>query len=137
MARGGSGRVEVEGLDELRKTLRRVGDAELPKELRKANKRAAEIVAKAAAAKVPVKTGRTRASVRALGSQRDAKVRAGGAKVPWYGFLDFGGKRPRDRVGRPRIKQGRYIYPALAEKRDEVADVYEREVRDLLRRHFN
>lgn len=131
------GRVEVEGLDELRKTLRQVGDKALPKELAQANKRAAEIVARAAAAKVPHRTGKSQKGIRALGSQREGRVRSGGARYPWLPWLDFGGKRPRDRVGRPKVKQGRYLYPALAEKRDQVADVYEREVRDLLRRHFN
>lgn len=126
--------VRIDGARELRQLLKQTGMTELPKGLAKANKTAAQIVADKAASRVPVRTGRTRASVRALGSQREGRVRAGSARVVHYGWLDFGGRR-RTRSGRvellpsrPIIKMGRYIYPALYETEAEVVAAYEREV---------
>lgn len=130
--------VRIDGARELRQLLKQTGDKDLPKGLAKANKAAAQTVAENAARRVPVRTGRTRASVRALGGQREGKVRGGTAAIVHYGWLDFGGRR-RLRNGRKEavpsrrvLPSGRYIYPALYETRDKVADTYEREVGALL-----
>ena len=126
--------VRIDGARELRQLLRQTGITYLPMGLAKANKTAAQIVADKAASRVPVRTGRARASVRALGSQREGRVRAGNARVVHYGWLDFGGRRTlrngRKELlpSRPIIKMGRYIYPALYEVQDEVTATYEREV---------
>lgn len=129
-------RVDVDGLVELRKALRDAGGKALTKQLQQANKAAAEIVARSARSRVPVRTGRTQAGIRAVATQTAGMVREGGARYPHLPWLDWGGKRPRDRVGRPRIKTGRYLYPALADKRAEVAREYDDAIGDLLRRSF-
>lgn len=125
--------VKVDGLDRLRRNLRAAGQG-LEKDLRRANLDAAQIVASEAQRRVPKRTGKTAGTVRALASQRDARVRAGGTRAPHYPWLEYGGKRPRDRAGRPRVSGGRYLYPAIADVRDQVVDVHERAVRDILRR---
>lgn len=113
----------------------------MAKEVGQAGKQAADIVAQAARSRVPEISGRARESVRAVVSKGGGGVRGGGAKAPYYGFLDFGNKKKRGAgVGRkdshPRqfIKKGRYIYPALDEHYDDVVDQYEKNVNDLLRR---
>lgn len=104
------------------------------KELGRAGKEAADVVARAARDKVPVVTGRARSSVRAVARSGGGAVAGGGAKVPYYGWLDFGGRVGRNNsVTRPVIQRGRFIYPALDEHHDEVVDTYERLLRDVLR----
>lgn len=133
-------RVRVEGLDELRAALRKA-DKVLAKDLGQAGKRAADIVAQAAKPKIPVRSGRARASLRAVVVSGGGGVKGGGAKAPYFGFLDYGNKVLQgnkvgrgDTVTREFKPGGRYVYVSLAEKRDEVVDTYEDLVRDVLRR---
>lgn len=133
-ARDANLRIEVEGLKEARKALKAAGDG-MDKDLGQAGKKAADIVARTAAPRVPVRTGAAARSMRPKVSYGGGAVVFGGAKVPYAGWLEFGGRVGRDKsVTRDVIKGGRYIYPVLAEKRDEVVDTYEELVRDVLRR---
>lgn len=127
--------VQVDGLDDLRRRFRQAGDKLATKELGQAGKAAADIVATAAKAKVPVLSGRAAASMRAVVLSGGGGVRFGNAKAPYAPWLDFGGKVGRNRsVVRPFIKQGRFIYPALAEHRSQVVEVYDDLVDGVLRR---
>lgn len=55
-------------------------------------------------------------------------VRFNRAKVPYVGWLDFGGALPSRasgkpaRVVRPRVEIGRYFYPGIVETRPEAVD---------------
>lgn len=91
--------VRVEGLDELRRLLRKVGDKELQGTLKDAHKAAAQAVVRKALPNVPVRTGRLRASIRALGSQRVGRAVAGSARVPYAGSIHWG--RKQGNVGSP------------------------------------
>lgn len=126
--------IRVDGLDELRKRLR-AADKGLAKELGQAGKKAADIVARAAKPKVPVRTGRAASTMRAVVVNGGGGVKFGGPKAPYAAWLDFGGKVGRNKsVIRPFVKIGRYRYPALASKRDEVVRTYEELLEDVLRR---
>lgn len=132
--------VKVEGLDELRRSLRKAGST-VGKDIGKVGKYAADIVAAEARGYVPARTGRARRSVRATVHRGGGAVKGGGANAPYYPFLEFGNKvRSGGGVGRgdsvPRafIAGGRYLYPALARKRDEVVETYAREVHDALKK---
>lgn len=126
--------IGVEGLAELRRALRRVGDKVATRELGQAGKTAAGIVAERARSKVPVQTGRARDSVRAVVAQGGGAIKGGRASVPYYAWLDFGGRVGRNRsVERPFIRRGRYIYPALDERMDDVIDTYEKLVAAVFR----
>lgn len=126
--------IRVEGLKALRKALNDASEG-AGRELGQVGKRAADIVADTAASRVPVLTGTARASVRSVVSQGGGGVRAGGAKAAYYAWLDFGGRVGRNKsVVRDRVPGGRYIFPALAERRDDVLDQYEQAVNELLRR---
>ena len=125
--------VSVEGLDELRKGLRKA-DKETAKAVSQAGKKAAEIVAEAARPRVPVRTGRARASLRAAVVNGGGAVKFGGAKVPYAAWLDYGGRVGRNKsVERPFRREGRIVYVALAEKRAQVVATYEQAVDDALR----
>lgn len=83
----------VDGLDELRRDLRKIKDEGLNDAMKKANKTLAdEVVAKA---DPPVRTGRLRASVRGLGNLAGAVGKAGSAAVPYAAAVHWGaGGRP-------------------------------------------
>ena len=114
--------IKIDGLRELQRNLRTL-DAELPKALRLAHNEAAGLVVDWAQSRVTVRSGRARRSVRATSSQREAKVTGGGARIPYYPWLDFGGRDgPARSVRRLFIKAGRYIYPGYTQRRDQVQE---------------
>jgi hypothetical protein len=84
-------------------------------------KSVAELVAADARSRVPSRGGKAAASIRARSGGNTVYIRAGGARVPYYGWLDFGGTlKPKGRryntQVRPRIQGGRFIYPAIEAK---------------------
>ena len=114
--------IKIGGLVEFQRSLRQL-DADLPKALRLAGNEAAGLVVGWARPRVPTKSGKAAGSVRATSSQREAKVSGGGARVPWYPWLDFGGSVGRKKsVHRPFLKEGRYIYPGYVRQKDEVQE---------------
>ena len=113
-------KVEVRGIKEVSAALKRVGD-DLPKELQAEFRAIAQRIVDEAASKVPSQSGRAAGSIKPRASKKGAGVAAGGARVPYYGWLDFGGHRPRDNaVSRPFIRQGRYLYPTVEEHREDI-----------------
>lgn len=117
--------IRIEGLREFQAALREM-DGESQKQLRVALNEAAEIVAAAARRKVPTRSGKARQSVKASSSQREARVQGGSARVPYYGWLDYGGKvGPKRSVLRPFKRQGRYLYPAFHSEEDQVQTALE------------
>lgn len=86
MARQGT--VQVEGLGQLRRQLRALGD-DLA-DLKQANAAVSAFIAPAAAARAPRRTGRLAASVRGTRAAGGATVAAGGASVPYAGPVHWG-----------------------------------------------
>lgn len=123
--------IRVEGLKQLARALKDL-DPQMAKELRLANKAAASVVAEDAAMRAPVLTGRLRKSIRALGQARSSTVAEGSAKVPYAGFIDFGGTIKPQGIMRPFIKTGRILFPALAAKTPQVMDIYERKINEIV-----
>lgn len=135
--------VYVEGVASLRRSLRVAGDMENLKEFRDGLKKAADIVAAEAKTRIPRKTGRAQESVRSGTSGNKAVVLGGKARVPYYGWLDFGTRIPVK--GNPRSvgpwvksgkgpREGRFIYPALEAKQDQVREAVEDAVDSTLRK---
>lgn len=113
--------VRIEGLAELRRELRRVENVEGLADVRKALKSGAEIVAMDARSRVPVLSGRARGSIRATAAGNRAFVKGGGKRVPYYPWLEFGGRVGRGgNVFRARAAEGRYLFPATARNRQRV-----------------
>ncbi len=119
--------VSVEGARELRKALKTVGD-EAKAGLKDVNLEVAEIVARAAVTKVPVRSGALRETVRAAGAQTRASVKAGFKKVPYAGVIHFGWPA-RGILPRP------FLYDALDARRDEVMDAYTDGMADLIKKN--
>jgi hypothetical protein len=114
--------VKIQGLREFRNQLRDL-DAGLPKALRLAFNRAAQIVVDEAQPRVPTRTGRARGSVKVRSTRMQARVQGGSRRVPYYPWLDFGGRVGRRRsVSRPFLKEGRYIYRAYFDNREKFVE---------------
>ncbi len=119
--------VYAKGLRELRRDLRKVAPELLPL-LRDELKKAVDTtVVPRARAKMPRITGAAQDSVRAVSGGNTVFIRAGGAKVPYYGWLDFGGTLAkvglrRNEQYRSILKSGRYLYPAIAESSSALAN---------------
>lgn len=114
-------RIAVGGLAQLSRGLKAV-DAAAPKQLRLALNEAAQLLVDEARPKVPAVSGAARRSMVARSTRTSARVAVGGKKAPYFPWLDFGGEgRVKGRpAGRPFIREGRYIYPALARIRPQI-----------------
>ena len=126
--------IAVKGMVELQRALKDL-DGESQKEIRVELNKIAETVASGAARRVPVRSGKARASLRAKSSQRETKASAGGRKAPYYAWLDFGGKTGRKKsVRRPFVRSGRYLYPTVGANRDTLVAAIAKALTDLARR---
>jgi hypothetical protein len=132
-------RIQVTGLKELRKELK-AADAAFPKELQKANKKIAELVAdgtRAAFSGMGGSAPKVAPTVKALAQQARAQVKVGGgsgvgAEVA-MGNL-WGSKRYKQFP--PPVDAGYALYPTLKAKNDEIVEAYGDLLDDLLKRAF-
>lgn len=126
--------VKVEGIAAVNATLRHFGNKTLAIELRQAAKQASQVVADEAERRVPVRSGRLRQSIRAAATTRGGVVKAGGARVPYAGWIEYGGtikfKSRQGGIHRPRLKRGRYIRPAAEAKQLQIIATFELHVKE-------
>lgn len=111
--------IKIDGLSQFAKAIKDI-DADLPKTLRIGLNKVADTVVSVARPRIPSRSGKARASLKAASLKDKVRVRAGGNKARHYPWLDFGGEgRVKGRPpARPFLKQGRYLYPAYYAKRD-------------------
>lgn len=125
--------IKIEGLADFSRNLRKLNN-DLPKALRVAHNQVAQIVVDWAQPKVPRISGRAAQSVKAKSTRTESRVQGGGARAPYYPWLDFGGKVGRKKsVKRPFIKTGRYIYAGLSANYDQIEDMLVRSLLDVAR----
>lgn len=112
--------VAVEGLIELQKALR-AADKALPRELRKANLEAAQVVAvRARQLAQGTKLGaKVAPSIRAAAEQRAAKLNFGGAKYPMAGGANFGARHDVPRQTARGTVRGWNQFPEAVRGRDQ------------------
>lgn len=114
--------VKITGLREFVRGLKDM-DRDLGKLVRLAFNEAADIVVDDARPRVPRRSGKARASVKARSTQTAARIVGGGRKAPYYPWLDFGGRVGRRKsVKRPFLKDGRYIYASYDRRKGEFVD---------------
>lgn len=123
--------IRIDGLKEFVRDLKKL-DSELPKVLRVAFNTAGSDIVDDAQARIETKTGKARGSIKMKSTQKEARIVGGSAKVPYYAWLDFGGKIPRGGK-RPFKREGRYIYAAYFRQRDGVAVKLEMALLDAAR----
>lgn len=131
--------IRVTGLKELRAELRQV-DAAFPKQLQKANKKVAELIAEGTRSVFSSMGGsapKVAPTVKALASQTRAQVKVGGGS-------GVGAEVSMGNLwGSARYKQfpapvpaGFALYPTIKARSDEIVDVYGDALDDLLKRAF-
>lgn len=125
--------IKVKGLAEFQRNLKTL-DSGLPKALRMALNTAADVVVSEARVGIPTRSGRAKASVKARSTRTAARVVGGSNRVPYYPWLDFGGRVGRNKsVRRPFLKDGRYIYDAYFRNSRKFAGVLEEQLIDVAR----
>lgn len=125
--------IRIDGLKEFTKNLKALDD-DLPKAVRLAGNEAAGLVVDWARPRVPKRSGRAARTVKARSTRTQARVSGGSRRVPYYPWLDFGGRVGRSRsVRRPFIREGRYIYAGFMRQKDEVYDAYVRALVNVAR----
>ena len=122
--------IKIAGLRDFQKALKDM-DGESQKKLRLVLNQAADVVVDRARPLIPHDGGTAKASLKAQSSQREVRVKAGGAKASYYPWLDFGGSVGRGHIPRkagsgaikrPFRSKGRYIYPSYEKSRNQVHD---------------
>lgn len=120
-------KIKVENLKELQREIRRLQDKELAKQLRQANKAAADLVRDEARTDAPELSGALARSVTTQAGQRDAAVKAGSpSRVPYAGVIHFGWPRRR-------IKPNPFLFGAFRKRRDEVSRTYEDLIHEVVK----
>ena len=134
--------INITGLKELRTALRRL-DAGLLPELREGLKAAADIAVRDIRAQVPKDSGKAAGSVRSVASGNRIFIKGGGARVPYFGWLEFGGRLPGHRPNAkkalawpggahpvayaagaelPKVRDGRYIRPTIRRLTPQIVE---------------
>lgn len=124
--------IQVQGLAELRRSIIQAKDKELRKRLTAANKTAAQLVVTEALPHIPVRSGRLKSTIKAVGSQASGKARVGSAKVPYAPAIHWGTGPREGRRGPHNIERRPFIYDAAQRIRSQIADAYQREVEDMM-----
>lgn len=153
MAKLRTGDIQIEGLRELSKALKNLSP-EQAKELRQANKDAAQIAADAARSRALARGGsaaKGASSIRASAGVRSASVGFGGARAPWMGGSEFGANREGQRrrstgtyVGYRQFdvwrgsgrSAGYFVYPAIRASEDRIVEQYTQTLDQLIERNF-
>jgi hypothetical protein len=118
--------IKVEGLNRLVRQLGKL-DADLKPELKAINKDLADDLVPVAKSKVPVRSGRLKASIRAGATNRSGVVRAGKKKVPYAGPIHFGWPARR-------IAPQPFLWEAMDSRRGEIQRQYVERVSDLVKK---
>jgi hypothetical protein len=126
--------IKITGLAEFNRNLRKI-NADLPKTLRLAQNKGAQLVVDWAKPKIPRKSGAAARTVKAKSTRTESRVTGGSARVaPYYPWLDFGGHvGPKRSVRRAYHSDGRYIYQGYYAQRDQVQDVLVDALLDVVR----
>jgi hypothetical protein len=118
---------EVEGLNKLLRALERL-DEEAKDQFKDVSLKVGKFVAERAKGEAPVITGRLRDTVRPVATRRGAKVRAGGARVPYAGPIHFGWPKRN-------ITPNQFLYRAVDKSVDEAVEMYLQEIYTIWNRN--
>lgn len=125
MAGKPAARVQVKGAAEFRRAMKGMG-ADLS-DLSRTHKDAAELVARAARQKVPIRSGKLAASIRSKATRTRAVVLAGSDAIPYAGVIHFGWPAHG-------ISPNPFLYDAADDRTDEVIDLYNTRIEEMVRK---
>lgn len=115
----------VQGLNQLRRTLREAGDD--LSDLKELNAEAAAIAARASAKLAPVRSGRLKNTVRSSGTKTTGVIRSGTKRVPYAGPVHWGWKKRN-------IKPQPFLADGTQNSKGEWLPVYELGLDGIVRR---
>lgn len=124
MARTVANAIRIDGLRELQRSMRTLPPS-VRRQFNREMRGVANIAVSRIRAQMPEVTGAAKASVKPSLSGGYVAIRAGGSKVPYYPWLDFGGTlhktgRRRNTQKRPFFSEGRWIYPTIGRNRPAI-----------------
>lgn len=126
-AEGREGAVRVEGLNDTRRKLKKLGDdVNYGDQFLAVNKTLADAVAGDSKNYVPVLSGALQGTIRAAASKTSGRVKAGYKAVPYSGPIHFGWPSRF-------IKPQPFIYDAIDRRRNEIKDRYKQLIEKLIR----
>jgi len=118
--------VRVKGLNETLRALNKLGaDFE---ELKDANKELGDEIASRAAALAPRLTGRLASSIRANRAKKRVSIKAGSARVPYAGVIEYGWPARG-------IEPQSYLRKAAFGKKDYIMEKYEDNIKSLIHKY--
>ena len=118
-------RIEIEGIRDLARTLRKAGQEGARDMLLAANKEAAKTVEQTARPLVPQRTGKLVSSLKSSGTARGGVVQVGRMAVPYAGPIHFGWLRRH-------IRPNPFLFEAMDRRRVEVEEIYQTRLDELL-----
>lgn len=118
--------VEIDGLKELQREIRKLRDKELNAEMKKANKAAAQVAVDDGKPRAPRVSGSLSSSIKAANSAKYAAIKAGSPKkVPYAGVIHFGWPRRN-------IQPQPFLDEAIRAKFGDIRDTYEDALRAVV-----
>lgn len=135
-----TGSIRVDGLRELSRALKSM-DKELGKDLQKANKSAASLVAdhaRAAAYSLGGVAAHVAPSLKASAGRMSASVSGGGSAYPMFGGAEFGSIRyTQFQTWRGSSSDaGYFLYPTIRRDVDQIVELYSEALDNLLGKAF-
>lgn len=128
--------IRIEGLTQLSRSLRKI-DADAPKALRVALNTGADVIVRAARPRMPRRTGRAAASLKAASTRTAVRITEGGRRAPYVPWLDFGGsirlRTRRQVIKRPWLSEGRILYRSYYDHQDQLTEALERALLGVVR----
>jgi len=137
-----SGAIEVDGLAQLNRALKQLGD-DAPKQLREANKEVADEVAdeaKGAAFALGGVAAKVAPTIKASAGTTSAGVGFGGSAVPYAAGAEFGGHRRSTTQqfkpwrGSGSHTAGYFVYPTIRRNAERIEETYVDKIDQLTRR---
>ena len=117
--------ISVRGLKETTRSLEKLGVAAT--DLKKAMRKTASLVSDDAISGAPTLHGDLAASIRPNNAKNKAVVRAGSARVPYAGVIEYGGYNG--------IAPRHFLLNAVERKQDEAVRMIDTELRGLIRQY--
>jgi hypothetical protein len=137
-----SGAIEVDGLAQLGRALKDLGD-DAPKELREANREVADDVAgesKSKALSLGGVAAKVAPTIKASAGTTSAGVGFGGSAAPWAQGAEFGGgrrattKQFKPWRGSSSSRAGYFVYPTIRDNAERIEETYVDKIDALTRR---
>ena len=117
--------IDVKGMRELQRDLRKIGDKSLMNELRAAHKKASDRAAKAAALEAPFRSGKLSRSIKAKPTNKEGRIKIGTPKrTPYAGPIHFGWLKHG-------IKKNEFGYRGIRNVIKEIQKDYERDINNV------